>query len=139
MVSIYKNNTALHSLQLKTTSCLTQCVTKMWGSTWGHEPEVSSLQKKKKLCQGSKSTCGVSCFFASLFCFILSLLPLEPGLDMTALQDCCCGQTVLCFRGSLPIQTEVKRPIKVLFLPQNFMSVPDTVLFEHCIWWFCTG
>lgn len=35
-------------------------------------------------------------------------------------------------RGSLPLQTDVKRPIRLLLLPENFMSVLDSVLFGHC-------
>lgn len=34
-------------------------------------------------------------------------------------------------RGYLPLQTKVKRPIKLLFLPENIISVPDSVLFGH--------
>lgn len=34
-------------------------------------------------------------------------------------------------RGSLALQTEVKRPIKMLLLPENSLSVPDSVLFGH--------
>lgn len=128
LVSINKTNTTLLSLQLKTTWCLTQCFTKMWWSTSGHGPEVITLQKKKKLCQGFKSTCGVSCFFSSLF------LSWEPGLDMTALPDCCCGQTVLCLERISPISNRSEEADQSAFPAWELY-----VSARHCFWGFRIG
>lgn len=53
----------------------------MRGSNSGHKPEVSVLHwtpppaaaEGRNLCQQSKTTRGVPCFYSSLFCFVFSL------------------------------------------------------------------
>lgn len=105
-----KNNKTPLYLHLTRACRLTQCLTQMRGSNSGHKPEVSSLHwtsapaaVKRKLCQQSKSTCGVLCFYGSLFfCFFLNL-PWERGLDTAVRLDCYSGRAALWLKRISPI------------------------------------
>lgn len=53
------------------------------------------------------------------------------GLDTTAKPDCYSGQAVLCLKRISPI-TNRSEEANQTAVPENFMSMPDSVLFGHC-------
>lgn len=95
-----KKKTSVHS------HWLWKCGLRLSDDQW-RMPTLHLLRNRKKT------------FF---FWFASEALTRQPNQIVTVVRLSCAQ------RGSLPLQTEVKRPIKSLFQPENIMSVPDSVL-----------
>lgn len=90
---------------------------------------------KKQLCTSTERVSFVRRSLSFALALPLRFLTSTPRGALSQHRQCSLAVTLVRLscaeRGSLALQTEVKRPIEMLLLPENSLPVPDSVLFGH--------